>query len=609
MPKDTTTTDSTSPPATQQPQKRSSKACETCRVRRIRCVGPPPCEACREAGLGHQCTVRLKARPKRALSAKLALAHALPVPATVSELQPTNRYHANYPASQAPAYLSPAASKLTPPSNGAVPATPTSADSARSDGLVLYERHNPLEDIEAMLGRWCDQKNLPIASLVFKVDSRVTHLPGTPLPPPPIIEQFEDSLMDGFVVSSEFMQIDHLNIDRTWLLSLYGRYRTLPNSLTDDQTALIYATLCVSRFSQIRASMNNGTNEPTREDLTYFHLACNALGAWGRPSTTALRALLCLSPFAFGVGGPAETRTVLSQLAWQVKELGLHHRSTATLYQPQEQASTLFSAYFYADLFRASLTDLRPCLPLIDIDVDPTPPVTLMNEVRSRPSVFTARYLADYADRTIDITNMEYVTATEAMWMPHLRELRHNKEIDSPRFKIAWAEFRYNWLRVLLYTPHLANPQTAPLAYATIARAVTQTLYTYAELISTHQLHPSWPQVQRLVVCGQLLILCHEAGEFHVHEAPKLFQMLVDALDKHEPTWPVCGELAAGFSAAARVYEIEVATPSAGTAVFPEPLVSDTEGGAQVDFTGGTAAGPFLWNDLGLDFDFSSFPV
>lgn len=109
-------------------------------------------------------------------------------------------------------------------------------------------------------------------------------------------------------------------------------------------------------------------------------------------------------------------------------------------------------------------------------------------------------------------------------------------------------------LRVLLYTPHLANPQTAPLAYATIARAVTQTLYTYAELIATHQLHPSWPQVQRLVVCGQLLILCHEAGEFHVHEAPKLFQMLVDALDKHEPTWPVCGELAAGFGAAARVY-------------------------------------------------------
>lgn len=260
----------------------------------------------------------------------------------MSELQPTNRYHPNHAANATPAYLSPAASKLTPPSNGAhaVPATPASAGSVRSvEGHVLYERHNPLDDIEAMLGSWCDQKSewewewgcgvvgvvditpvtrasggptwptsltsasardlsrttsshppdLPLSSLVFKVDSRVTHLPGTPLPPSPIIEQFEDALMDGFVVSSEFMQIDHLNIDRTWLLSLYGRYRTLPNSLTDDQTALIYATLCVSRFSQIRASMNNGTNEPTREDLTYFHLACNALGAWGRPSTTALR--------------------------------------------------------------------------------------------------------------------------------------------------------------------------------------------------------------------------------------------------------------------------------------------------------------------------------
>lgn len=95
---------------------------------------------------------------------------------------------------------------------------------------------------------------------------------------------------------------------------------------------------------------------------------------------------------------------------------------------------------------------------------------------------------------------------------------------------------------------------TRSFACAAITRSVSQILYTYDDLAASYQLNPSWPQVQRLVVCGQLLVLCHEAGELQKRESRTLFHMLVDMLRKHEDTWPICGELALGFVAAAQVF-------------------------------------------------------
>jgi hypothetical protein len=47
------------------PRQRSSKACEGCRARRIKCIGGVPCDACTAIGIGADCEVRAKARPKR----------------------------------------------------------------------------------------------------------------------------------------------------------------------------------------------------------------------------------------------------------------------------------------------------------------------------------------------------------------------------------------------------------------------------------------------------------------------------------------------------------------------------------------------------------------
>lgn len=79
-------------------------------------------------------------------------------------------------------------------------------------------------------------------------------------------------------------------------------------------------------------------------------------------------------------------------------------------------------------------------------------------------------------------------------------------------------------------------------------------MYSYSDLISVNQLNPSWPQVQRLVICGQLLILAHDAGELHRREAQTLFQLLHDLLLKHQDTWPICAELIIGFKAVANVF-------------------------------------------------------
>jgi hypothetical protein len=51
--------------AIQSRAKRSSKACESCRVRRTRCSGTVPCDACIANGIATTCQVRIKARPQR----------------------------------------------------------------------------------------------------------------------------------------------------------------------------------------------------------------------------------------------------------------------------------------------------------------------------------------------------------------------------------------------------------------------------------------------------------------------------------------------------------------------------------------------------------------
>ncbi|KIR99758.1 hypothetical protein L804_02390 [Cryptococcus deuterogattii 2001/935-1] len=583
------------------PIRRSSKACESCRIRRVRCSGVVPCEPCRERGMVESCEVRQKARPKRALRVPERSMRRSSTLARLASLSPHRTGEGR-----------------APPEAGSSNECGT-LETGRQLELSSSHRLSPLDQIEVAVERWCQDKDVSMSSLRFSIEIRLEPVHGPPLPSPPLIHTFEDALIDHLF---NFSSLDRLQgadrprfLDRPQLLSLYSRFRAVPNSLTDDQKAFVYATLCLSRFNQIKREWEQrveegGTpgmgGEVAREDVTYFWKACRALRDWNRPSIFAMWALFCLVPYTIWMGTPGEMRALLEQTAWHSTELGLHKEATASLYAPHEQVRLLFSAFYYSDIFRAFLTDLKPCIPLSEIDVDPTPPPQLIPHCLARASYHTAKYLKDYADPRIDMTTEEYITRTETGWMEELKALRHGKDESTPRSQVAWAEFRYSWLRIFLYIPHLTHLRLAAQAHSAIARAVTQILHIYAELIAIKQLNPSWPQIQRLVVCGQLLILCYESGELRGYEAQTLFGMVVDLLDKHAPTWPVCEGLAEGFQKAARAFGgSQVFSTCGHLQVERQPMsgmVESSGGSASVSEDMGAFDGTGPWGGFSLDY-------
>lgn len=167
-----------------------------------------------------------------------------------------------------------------------------------------------------------------------------------------MLQEFEDQLIQDLLSTAiDAESFDHRNAGEDSVLqSLYGRYRALPNSLTEDQRALIYAVLCASRFNQFRVQMSVGDPVPEEERhyVTYYHMAYACLANWNRPSLVAMWALFYLTPFTIGMGGQAETKDLLTQMAWQIRELGMHRQATAALYQPQDQV--VFAAFFYTEM-------------------------------------------------------------------------------------------------------------------------------------------------------------------------------------------------------------------------------------------------------------------
>jgi hypothetical protein len=172
------------------------------------------------------------------------------------------------------------------------------------------ETSHPLSQLEEDLGAWCHQQGrsksvvsqplalirigLPLKPLLFQDERRIARLIATPLPPAALIVDFENNLMSHLITAPDLDRLDSL--DRPRLLNLYNRYRALPSSLTEDQRGLVYAALCVARHHQMRAGPATAMFDPetpSREDVTYFHMAREAIDTWGRPSVDAL----CLSSF------------------------------------------------------------------------------------------------------------------------------------------------------------------------------------------------------------------------------------------------------------------------------------------------------------------------
>lgn len=73
-------------------------------------------------------------------------------------------------------------------------------------------------------------------------------------------------------------------------MDLYSKYRSSPETLTEDDNALIYASLCLARYNQLRREavhVMRRVDAPPREHLTYYRMAREALESWDKATITA----------------------------------------------------------------------------------------------------------------------------------------------------------------------------------------------------------------------------------------------------------------------------------------------------------------------------------
>jgi len=106
-------------------------------------------------------------------------------------------------------------------------------------------------------------------------------------------------------------------------------------------------------------------------------------------------------------------------------------------------------------------------------------------------------------------------------------------------------------MRILLHYPRISMRNS--LSSVVVARSVTQILHTYSSLASLGYLNPSWPQLRRITVCGQLLLLLCASGEMSSLECSHLLKILVELLDGHAALWPIVTSIKATYAQAAVV--------------------------------------------------------
>jgi len=109
-------------------------------------------------------------------------------------------------------------------------------------------------------------------------------------------------------------------------------------------------------------------------------------------------------------------------------------------------------------------------------------------------------------------------------------------------------------LRILLYYPRLGRSAGAAAeASVFLLRSCSNIIHIHTELSHMGKLDPSWPQLKRIITCGQVLIICCARGEIHALESAGIFSRLIDLLDSHATLWPSAADAATAYKRAAKV--------------------------------------------------------
>jgi hypothetical protein len=139
--------------------------------------------------------------------------------------------------------------------------------------------------------------------------------------------------------------------------------------------------------------------------------------------------------------------------------------------------------------------------------------------------------------------------------------------------------------------------------YAT--RSAINILNTHSEAALMGKLDPSWPQLKRIITCGQVLVICCARGEIQAMEGVDLFLRLIALLEAHLDFWPIAAEAILAYrDAASRLGEsilykslsIGIQLPQGQATlveelpVFPPFQMSDNSAGWFLDLDLGTFA-------------------
>ncbi|ORY31064.1 hypothetical protein BCR39DRAFT_104404 [Naematelia encephala] len=306
-------------PAGPQRLTRGPKACEPCRLRKVKCFGGVPCGRCRAAQRVDDCQFRARARPNRSVSTKFRQVQHSTLPNAPHRIDRRIQWSSVTNADESSALVPP-----VPPVQPILPNTShtVSKEPGHQDDPGIFEDEasagsstqvpqvgivsdfpggaGPVYSIERMMADWCDRKGLDPDSTSFTDCRRLTisPLPTATSPPPCSLPTAatEPSLMSTFICSP----IQHVDVtSRTRVQSLYTRYIALPSSIREDECALIHACLCRA------ADMRAGTACDTREKdagrgdgqgrgewadaaIWYFNVTRGELDKWNRPSLFAL---------------------------------------------------------------------------------------------------------------------------------------------------------------------------------------------------------------------------------------------------------------------------------------------------------------------------------
>lgn len=118
----------------------------------------------------------------------------------------------------------------------------------------------------------------------------------------------------------------------------------------------------------------------------------------------------------------------------------------------------------------------------------------------------------------------------------------------------------YSRLRILLYYPRLRRSSGAAAeAQVYLLRSCSNIIHIHSELAHMGKLDPSWPQLKRIITCGQVLVMCCSRGEIHALESAGIFSRLIDLLEGHISLWPSAAEAVTAYKRAAKVLGMYIA--------------------------------------------------